>query len=249
MKILFFDIETAPALGYFWDSRLYEQDIIEVKDDSFILGFGYCWNHLEKIHWVGQPDFPAYKRDKKNDMGVVKALWKLIDEADVVVAHNGKSFDVKKANTRFILLGLPPPNQPKIIDTKLIARKYFSFPSNKLDELSRQLEESRKLPHTGKKLWFDCMAGDEKAWATMERYCKQDVNLLRNRYKDFLGWIDGHPNWNLYDDRPPSCNNCGSAQIHKAGLRYNMTTVQQKFRCRRCKAFVKGKIIKRANLK
>jgi len=243
-------LETTPCLGYFWGDKLYEQDIIEVVQDSYILCFAYQWEHEEEVKWVGLPQFGTFNRDKKDDKQVVKKLWELLHEADVATAHNGKSFDFKIAHTRFLLHGMKPPSPYQMLDTKQIAKKYFRFPSNKLDELSRQLEQERKLPHTGKKLWLDAMAGDPEAWKVMEEYNKHDVVLLRNRYKDFLPWIQGHPNRNIYSpDGVPKCPNCGSAQIAPEGHTYNLTTRVQKWRCRKCGRWFRGKSEARTDLR
>ena len=37
-------------------------------------------------------------KDKMNDFEICKELWKLLDEADVVIGHNGDAFDIKKTN-------------------------------------------------------------------------------------------------------------------------------------------------------
>lgn len=242
MKILHLDIETAPVLGLSWG--VYEQNILEVMRDWYLLGFGYQWQHLKGVHWVGQPDFPAFKKDRTDDKGVAEAAWKLLDEADVVVAHNGKQFDVKKLNARFIIHGLPPPSPYRVVDTKQIAKRCFGFSSNKLDQLSRQLEGQRKIPHTGKDLWLGCMNGNEADWRLMERYCKQDVALLKRLYDRFLPWISDHPNWNLSGDRPASCPKCGSAQIQARGSGITATTEYQRFQCQRCGGWFRGGTIR-----
>lgn len=249
MKLLFFDIETSPMRGWFWGDNLYEQEILEVDQDMFFLGFAYEWNHIPGVHWVGQPDFGAYKRDRTNDVGVVKSLWTLFNEADVVLAHNGKRFDVRKANARFLMLGLPPPSPYHILDTKLIAKKNFALPSNKLDEISRQILSERKLAHTGKKLWFDCMKGDPDAWQLMADYCKQDTALLKPMYQKFLPWIDNHPNWNAYEDMPKACPSCGSANIRERGSGYTKTTEYQRYNCRKCGKWFRGKVIRNTSLR
>lgn len=247
MKILLYDLETAPMLGWFWGDKMYEQDIIEVKQDSFILGFGYMWSNESKVHWVGQPDFGAWKRDYTDDKGVVKELFKLINEADYYVAHNGKSFDNRVANLAFLKHKLGPPDQPRAYDTKQLFKSTFRLPSNKLDEIGRILEIGRKTPHTGKKLWFDCMEGDKEAWKLMEEYCKNDVLLLKEVWETVLPWIKNPPNWNLDGDRPKCCPSCGSAQFMRAGTDATMSTVRQKYRCSRkeCRHIWRGEVLKR----
>ncbi len=82
---------------------------------------------------------------KEDDKRITTSLWHLLNEVDVVVAHNGKKFDVPKINTRFLLNGLPPTNQYMQIDTKEIACKQFGFSSNKLDALAIYFGYDRKL--------------------------------------------------------------------------------------------------------
>ena len=234
MRILHLDLETSYIIGATFG--LWDTNIAQTLQDPYILGYGYSWNHLDEVHWVGMSDFPSfYKKDHTNDKLVVKELHKLVNEADVIVAHNGKSFDVKKTKGRFLYHGFEPPSSFQVVDTKLVA-KQFGFPSNKLDELGRLLLGERKIKHDGIELWTRCMAKkiDEEAWKQMGDYCKQDVILLKKLYKRMLPWIDNHPNWNVYEDRPDSCTNCGSGWIKKDGQSYTRTTVRQQYRCKGC---------------
>ncbi len=251
MKRLVIDIETAFITAAVWGN--YDQNIATTIEDWYILGVGYQWMHQDKVYWKGLPDFKTYKKDKKSDKELVEFMWKLLDEADVVIAHNGKQFDMKKIRARMILHGLPPLDEPKIIDTKLVARKHFGFASNKLDDLSRQLFGDRKVKHEGIDMWVRCQGDkyDAKAWKMMGDYCKKDVILLRKLYEKVTPWMDNHPNFNLFGDRPPSCPNCGFAGIRKHGFRYNLSTVQQKYRCERksCRHMFAGEGISRSKLR
>lgn len=251
MKRLVLDIETAYITAAVWGN--FQQDIAATIEDWYILGIGYQWFHKGGVKWKGLPDFATYKKDKHDDKELLKHIWELLEEADVVIAHNGAAFDMKKIRARMILHGLPPVNEPKIIDTKKVFRKHFSFASNKLDELSRQLLGDRKVKHEGIDLWRRCQADkyDVKAWAQMAKYCKKDVTLLKELYEKVTPWMDNHPNWNLFGERPPCCPNCGFAGVYKVGFRYNQTTVQQKYRCGRksCMHIFAGESVKRSKLK
>lgn len=244
MRICHLDLETSYLVGATWG--MWQQDVVTVLQDPYILGFGYSWNHLEGTHWIGMSDFPAYyKKHPNDDKLVVKALHKIFEEADVIVAHNGKAFDVKKSKGRFLIHGLTPPSFYKVVDTKTVA-KQFGYPSNKLDELGRTLLHERKIRHDGIDLWTRCMAKklDLEAWQKMADYCKQDVILLKRLYNLMLPWIDNHPNWNVYSDTPPSCTNCGSGRLRQKGYRYNVTTRQQRFQCGKCGKYSSGKSTK-----
>ena len=132
-RILLYDIETSPNLAWVWGK--YEQNVIEYDREWHMLCFAYKWLGDRTTHVLSLPDFKTYKRDPEDDKELVAALYALFDEADVVIAHNGDSFDQKKAHARFVYHNMTPPAPYKQIDTKKVAKRYFNFDSNKLDDL------------------------------------------------------------------------------------------------------------------
>lgn len=113
-KILFFDIETAPNLGYVWGR--YEQNVIEFTSEWYMLAWSAKWKdgkHITKC----LADYDGYDPLSENDRLLVTDLHKLLAEADIVIAHNGSRFDIKRSNTRFIEHGLLPP-EPYVFLTK-----------------------------------------------------------------------------------------------------------------------------------
>ena len=235
-KILLFDIETAPNLAYVWGK--YEQNVIDYKNEWYILCFCAKWLNEKNITTSKLTDFnKRFNNDVQDDYGVVEKLWTLLNEADIVITHNGDEFDIKKANARFLYHGLPPPSLYKTIDTKKIAKKYFNFNSNKLDDLGRYLGLGRKVEHEGFNLWLKCMKGDKKAWKIMIKYNKQDIVLLEKVYKKFLAWITNHPNLGLYTGQKYACPNCGSSHVNKRGYAFTKTQIYQKYQCQECFAW------------
>ena len=233
-KILLFDIETAPNLGYTWGK--WKQNVINFKNNWYILSFAAKWLGSKKIIKYKLNDFKLFKKDKTNDYEVVKRLWELFDEADVIIGHNEDKFDIKKANTRFIYHNMLSPSYYKTIDTLKIARKYFSFTSNKLDDLGKLFKIGKKEEHNGFKTWLGCMNGDKKSWKIMIKYNVQDVLLLEKLYKKFLGWITNHPNIGLLEGKSMACPNCGSTFLQKNGIRITKTNKYQRYRCINCGA-------------
>lgn len=178
------------------------------------------------------PDYALYSKDKFSDKEVMKGLWKLLDEADVVVAHNGIKFDRKKVNTRFIYHGMKPPSPYRMVDTLTQSRSNFSFTSNRLNDLGQFLGLGKKLQTGGFDLWKGCLNADMKSWRKMVRYCKQDVRLLERVYLKLLPYMKGHPNISV--DRPACCPKCGSSKIILRGFAYTNTQTYQKFFCKGC---------------
>jgi hypothetical protein len=212
---------------------------MDFEQEWYLLCFAAKWLG-GKMETHALPDFKSYKRGSENDLLLVTELWKLLDEADVVIAHNGDQFDIKKANARFTFYNLPPPSPYKTIDTLKVARRYFNFTSNKLDDLGKHLGYGRKLVHTGFNLWKGCMTGDPEAWKKMIAYNKRDVVLLEQIYLHFRPWIVGHPNVAVLSEKPESCPNCGSSNIHQRGTGINKSGTYIRYQCMTCKAWSKG---------
>jgi len=232
LKILLFDIETFANQAFVWGK--YEQNVIAYNKEWFMLSYAYKWYGEKKTHVVSLPDFQLYKKDKEDDRQLVQTLWELFDEADIVIAHNGNSFDVKKSNARFLFHGLPAPSPYKKIDTKLVAKRYFNFNSNKLDDLGNYFGVGRKIETGGWELWEGCWRGDLKAWKKMCYYNKQDVILLEQVYLKMLPYITNHPNIALLNGDRVACPNCGSIKVQKRGFTYTRVSKNQRWQCQGC---------------
>lgn len=229
------DIETAPNLAYIWG--MYEQNAIDFKSQGYIMCFSAKWlggEHITK----GLPDYQGYKKGSENDRKLIQELWNLLNEAEIVIAQNGDAFDIKKINTRFTSYGMSPPSPYRTLDTKKIAKRYFYFNSNSLDNMGEFLGLGRKIKHEGFELWKRCIAGDLKAWNKMKAYNKQDVVLLEKIYLHFLPWIKNHPNLAAYVSGL-TCPRC-KGNLAKRGLQVNNSTTYHRMYCRNCKGWSRG---------
>jgi hypothetical protein len=235
MQVLFYDIETAPNLSYVWGH--YEQNVIAHEREWYVLCVGYKWEHELRTRCVSLVDFEKrYARDPEDDLEVVMAVWKLLDQADIVVAHNGDKFDNRKMNARFIKHGLGPPSPYKTVDTLKVARKHFMFNSNALGQLGDHLGLGGKEPTGGFETWAGCMRGDQKAWRKMIRYAKQDVNLLELVYQALRPWMTNHPNRGVYDPEA-GCPTCGGKRLSRRGTRRTQTMSYVQMHCKDCGAY------------
>lgn len=186
LRIAFLDIENAPNLAWVWD--YYEQNVIDVNTEWQLLSFSVRWEGESKVHTYALPDFKGYAKDKMNDRALAWELWKVFDEADVIIAHNGDRHDIRKAHARFIAHGFGPTSPFRTIDTLKIARRHFKFNSNKLSYIAKFLGLGSKVQHTGWELWSKCISGDPAAWSLMRKYNAQDVVLLEKVYRKLLPW-------------------------------------------------------------
>jgi DNA polymerase elongation subunit (family B) len=219
MRILYFDVETAPADVYTFSLRT------RYINPSWVQSPGYtlCW----AAKWEGSRDIMYSGMDTDDADGMVRKIHGLLWEADAVVHYNGTKFDMPTLNREFIKLGLPPISHVHEIDLLKTVRKRFRFESNKLDYVCRMLGLGAKEQHKGFSLWTECMDGDEKSWKKMQSYNKQDVRLLPKLYKRLLPWIMGHPNVGLYKDSTrPVCMHCGSTNLRKLDQPFTSKTLK-----------------------
>jgi len=217
--------------------------VLKQLQERYILMVGYKWLDEDEVHVLSLPDYKGYKPGKDCDKALCQDLWDLFDEADIVVAHNGNSFDIKMANAQFIKHGFDPYSYFRSIDTKLEAKKIGRFNSNSLDNLGQSFGVGRKVKHQGFDMWEGCIAGLEKDWKDMAKYCKGDVLLLEKVYLVLRKWMDRHPNVGLLSGLSHACTKCGSTRLTKRGVRWTNVSLAQRFRCKDCRGYSHTKFV------
>ena len=177
----------------------------------------------------------------EDDSRIVEKLWHLINEADIIIAHNAKHFDVPKMNSRFILNGLNPPAAYKIIDTLDVVKKVFGFSSNKLDALAGYFGFETKLD-TDFELWAKCLEGNRQALSYMQDYNIWDVELLELVYLKLRPWIPSHPNLNVFVPNEHVCSYCGNSNLIDEGFYYTNTNKYKVCRCEHCNGLSRERV-------
>jgi len=241
-KILIFDIETAPLQAFIFQKSVWGGNVTDsqVISEWFML----CWS----AKWLFNDNIMSERLTGKesvneNDARIVKSLWTLLDQADIVIAHNAAGFDVPNMNTRLIVNGLPPTSPYQIIDTKIVAKKQFGFTHNSLNGLAKIAGFEPKM-ETDFELWKRCVRGEDEALEYMEKYNRGDVELLENIYLWLRPWIKAHPNLGLYvESTDPICPNCGSTDLKWITDKFYYTTTS-KFPLYRCECGSFGRLRK-----
>ena len=237
-KILILDIETTPIKAWVWSRWKQNIYLDQTISEWFMLTWSAKWLFSNKVMSDRLTKKEVLRED---DSRIVKKIWHLINEADIVVAHNGLAFDEKKLNARFLLNNLKPTSPYQSIDTKLIAAKQFGFSSNKLDALAGYFGIDVKLD-TDFELWAKCMAGDEKSLKYMEEYNQHDVEILEEVYLRMRPWMRSHPNIGLYlDTENPVCSSCGSTHIHQEDDYVTMVGRYSTYVCNDCGAYSRSR--------
>lgn len=247
-KVLVFDIELSPMLAYVWDRRDVNISLNHIRDDWFVIAWA--------AKWLDEPASSVIYRDQRNakpignDKDILVPLWKLLDEADIVITQNGKNFDSPKLNARFIMHGMKPPSPYKHLDTYQIVRRVAKFTSNKLEYLTDKLcTKYKKLSHKkfpGMSLWSECLAGNKAAWDEMKRYNIHDVLSTEEFYNKIKPWTPSgmtkvYKVTNFHED----CGVCGG-RLKKSGTAYYSRGAIQRYACTSCGTWSQGEVIRGA---
>lgn len=208
-KVLVLDIETSPLIVYVWELKDQYVGLNQMIQDWHIMAWG--------AKWLNEPISKLIYRDKRNndtDKLILERLWALLNDADIVITQNGKAFDAKKINARFMLHGWPPPKPYKHLDTYLIAKNAAAFTSHSLEYLTERFNTKyKKLSHSafpGLSLWKECLKGNMKAWEEMKKYNIHDVLSTEEFYNKIKAWAPQNaPKLYNLDYLSRQCRICG----------------------------------------
>lgn len=249
-KVLLFDIETSRIkieknvwqMGFHKPKHINHNDIVQ---DWFMLSWTGKWLFdNEPFGGIVTPK-EAKNRD---DSRITKSLHKVINQSDIVITHNGNSFDIKNINWRFLMHNLPPVQRYHSIDTYRKSKQVFGVTSYSLDFMCKQLGYGQKKD-TDYGLWEKCEAGDKEALSRMYDYNMNDSFLLEDLYVRIRGWMKTHPNFVAYtslyqtlekDER--ICKRC-SFTVHDSKFTKKTTTpagyVYKACNCPNCGALLR----------
>lgn len=226
MRTLYIDIETSPAQAFVWGAFKQFISLDQIIEDPRIICFAARWGDQRKGVFYSE-----YEHGRK---GMLEAAHKLLSEADVVVHYNGKRFDVPWLMGEFAVSGMSEPAPFQQLDLLATARKKFRFFSNKLDYVAKRFEVGAKVKHEGFGLWKACLAGDAKAWKRMEKYNRQDVDLLIELHDVLRPWLVSAPSYAAYEGQD-ICPSCGSTEYTHQGFAYTKQGKYKRFKCTPCK--------------
>lgn len=232
-KRLYFDIETAPNIGFFWQSgfklNIGPQNIIK---ERAIICICYKWEEDKVTHSL---NWDSKQCDKKMLIDFIKVL----NTADEIVGHNGDKFDLAWVRTRCLFHGVELFPTYVSIDTLKVARSKFKFNSNKLNYIATFLGIGQKIK-TDYDLWKNIvLKKDKKAMDKMIKYCKMDVILLEKVHKALSNHIPAKTHFGVvFGADRGTCPECGSDDLIRNCGRVTASGVKKiMFKCKTCNKY------------
>lgn len=233
-KRLYLDIETSPNIGMFWEAGFKKTiDYSNIIHERSIICICYKWEGKKEVH--------ALMWDKKqSDKKMLSDFMKVAVEADELVGHNIKKFDMPWVRTRCLLYGIKVPHDLNILDTLTIAKTKFRFNSNRLNYIGKFLGRGEKIK-TDFNLWKEvCLNNSRTSLDKMVRYCKRDVTLLEQVYTMMSSYVKTNVHWGMLSEGERAsdkygCRNCGSDDLVKSKKIFTAAgTEKAQYQCKTC---------------
>jgi len=129
---------------------------------------------------IDKTDYRNWNAGRRGvDREMVKAANEVIRKHDIVVAHNGRFFDIPFLRTRAIAHRLAPLNDMVIVDPVRIARSKFRFKRNTLANVLEALGIAEKKTPLNLAVWADVVHnGTKSGLDEIVEHCEADVKAL-----------------------------------------------------------------------
>lgn len=244
LRCLVFDIETFPMEVRVWGLGEQRVTLDQIVKDWSVAAWAAKWLNSPVSETIYRDT--RHNRDVRSDKNILVPMWKLLNEADIVITQNGQKFDSKKLNARFIEHGMLPPKPYKHLDTYKIAKGVAEFTSHKLEYLTEKLNTKyKKLKHKkypGRSLWNECLDGNMDAWKEMKRYNVHDVLSTEELYTKLRAWVpETMPKPHAPSKLMLRCDTCGkSGFVQKAGVYRKKSGNYQRYHCMSCGVWTLG---------
>lgn len=231
-RILIYDLEVSPLRV--WTYGRWQANALWVDQEQYLMSFAYKWYGEKKTYYLDLRDQTTYEVDKKHDTQLIRALFKVWQAADVVIAYNGDGFDQKMCRTFFMRNDLVP-KPIRSIDPMKIAKKEFRLSSNSMKQVAVELGVAPKmdvpLGHlTQLIIEKDC----PKAWREFKKYNIQDVDTLEQIWEKIRPYASTHINMASYSEDMEACPRCGESKyLIRNGYRYTNAQQYQEWYCKK----------------
>lgn len=230
---LFFDIETSPNIGLFWEAGYKKNiDYSNIIKERSIICICYKWEDEKEVYGLTWDK-------KQSDKKMLQEFIQVANQATEMVGHNGDKFDLAWIRTRCLFHGIEMFPKYTTIDTLKVARSKFKFNSNRLNYIAGYLGIGSKIK-TEFDLWKSILMDNDKvAMEKMVKYCKHDVVLLEKVFKHLNTHIESKSHYGvLFGAYRGTCPECGSDDLIRSTVRTTATgVVKVMLKCKTCNKY------------
>lgn len=231
------DIETLPLVSMtfgIWQQNIGLEQII--SDICMLSWAGKFLNESEVYS-----DILTQRETKTRDTKrIAQSCWDFLSKCDIVVGHNFSSFDRTHINNEFLKHDLPPLKYI-VVDTLSVAKKNFSFTSNKMQFINDKFGLTSKMENDGFPLWRKCSEGDQESLDIMESYNRKDISATEDLFYKMRPYINNF-NVALYNEIDTKvCPVCGCEELSEEGFYFTSSGKWISYRCLNCKSISRGK--------
>ncbi len=237
---LYFDIETSHNAALIFGGGKQYVGSSQIMKERKIFSICYMYGR-DKKPTVLTMDLKKHNGhdmrvfDDDADKAMIIKFMKEAAKATILVAHNGRRFDIARIRARLVKYGLPDM-PPILFDDSYTFAKNIGFTFHQLDYLGRCLEVGRKI-HTDISYWTKIMVGtpaeQKKYLGKMATYNAQDVILLRSVYRKLRPYCKSQLNLAALHGDINMCPACGG-KVRKDGFKLRGTRRIQQVECSSC---------------
>jgi len=153
-----------------------------------------CVKEYRKSHifTTRADNYKSWDKEKTNEKDMIVATAKMLDEFDILVAHNGQSFDKGYFNAKCLEYGVKPIlRYKKLIDPVRLARRHLRLGRNTLAAIIDYFQIPVKKTPIELHLWIKATHNsDRKAMDTIVTHCDHDIKTLDIVYDKLKPLID-----------------------------------------------------------
>lgn len=233
-RVLLYDLEVSPCVAWVWGSGQQFVGAHQLMNSGKIICIAYSFSH-----WEPNKVKHLMWDSKQDDKTMLEKFLEVAAKADVIVGHNGDSFDKKWVNARCAYHNLPTLQGTITEDTYRQMKREFRLPSFKLGYVCKYFNIPGKLS-TNSDLWQDVtFRNDRNALKDMVAYCDNDVLILKELYKRMFPYVVHKINRAVFNGDKDSCPRCGSKNLVRNGCAFTSTGKYRRYRCNDCHSYHK----------
>ena len=255
LRTLGVDLETTGALGWTYD--IFKGRMHHIEFDPMIMCFSWGWydrtkpmkKHRGKVHnemvKIKFEDIvlKGGLKARNEEERIVRIAWKLLDEADEVMAFNGDRFDDKVLIAAFMRFRMGMPSPYNTIDPFKMS-KVGRFVSHSLANLCRSLGIPGKAEITHSSTWRGVIDGDRKSKKLMKIYNDLDVVRMFDVFEIVFAYAKTKLKTNMSAFRNGAfcCPYCGSYSLQSRGAQTYGTGTFRWYYCNDCRRWPKERL-------